>query len=142
MSINLRELLEEMVRQDASDLYITVDSPPMYRVEGVTFPWGERKYSPEETETMSMSLMSETRRWRWRRDSSSISLHGTWDLIPLRIHTLHIGIVVSPLDFPSGSRGRASCHCGSPNGTACSANCKTGTKLASSSTNRSTQSCP
>ena len=27
-----------MVRRDASDLYITVDSPPMYRVEGVTFP--------------------------------------------------------------------------------------------------------
>ena len=69
MSINLRELLEEMVRQDASDLYLTVDSPPMYRVEGVTFPWGEGKYSPEETETIAMSLMSETqkryfsRRW-------------------------------------------------------------------------------
>ena len=67
MSINLRELLEEMVRQDASDLYITVDSPPMYRVEGVTFPWGERKYSPEETETMSMSLMSETQKRYFNR---------------------------------------------------------------------------
>jgi twitching motility protein PilU len=67
MSINLRELLEEMVRQDASDLYITVDSPPMYRVEGVTFPWGERKYSPEETETISMSLMSETQKRYFNR---------------------------------------------------------------------------
>jgi twitching motility protein PilU len=67
MSINLRELLEEMVRQDASDLYITVDSPPMYRVEGVTFPSGERKYSPEETETMSMSLMSETQKRYFNR---------------------------------------------------------------------------
>ena len=67
MSINLRELLEEMVLQDASDLYITVDSPPMYRVEGVTFPWGERKYSPEETETMSMSLMSETQKRYFNR---------------------------------------------------------------------------
>ena len=67
MSINLRELLEEMVRQEASDLYITVDSPPMYRVEGVTFPWGERKYSPEETETMSMSLMSETQKRYFNR---------------------------------------------------------------------------
>ncbi len=67
MSINLRELLEEMVRQDASDLYLTVDSPPMYRVEGVTFPWGERKYSPEETETISMSLMSETQKRYFNR---------------------------------------------------------------------------
>ncbi|KPK89145.1 MAG: twitching motility protein PilT, partial [Deltaproteobacteria bacterium SM23_61] len=67
MSTNLRELLEEMVRQDASDLYITVDSPPMYRVEGVTFPMGERRYSPEETETMAMSLMSETQRRYFNR---------------------------------------------------------------------------
>jgi twitching motility protein PilU len=67
MSTNLRELLEEMVRQDASDLYITVDSPPMYRVEGVTFPMGERRYSPEESETMAMSLMSETQKRYFNR---------------------------------------------------------------------------
>ena len=58
MSINIRELVEEMVRLDASDLYITVDSPPMYRVEGVVSPWGSRKYTPEETEIMAFSLMS------------------------------------------------------------------------------------
>jgi twitching motility protein PilU len=67
MSINLRDLLEEMVRQDASDLYITVDSPPMYRVEGVSYAWGEQKYSPEETETMAMSLMSETQKRYFNR---------------------------------------------------------------------------
>ncbi|MCJ7495745.1 MAG: type IV pili twitching motility protein PilT, partial [Deltaproteobacteria bacterium] len=58
MSTNIRELVEEMVRLDASDLYITVDSPPMYRVEGVVSPWGSRKYTPEETEIMAFSLMS------------------------------------------------------------------------------------
>ncbi len=69
MSTNLRELLEEMVHRDASDLYITVDAPPMYRVEGVTYASGDRRYSPEETETMTLSLMSDTqkryfsRRW-------------------------------------------------------------------------------
>ena len=67
MSINIRELLEEMVRRDASDLYITVDSPPMFRVEGETFPLGERKYSPEETETMAMSLMSQTQKTYFAR---------------------------------------------------------------------------
>jgi len=41
----------------------------MFRVEGVTSPWGERKYTPEETETMALSLMSQAqkayfaRRW-------------------------------------------------------------------------------
>ena len=75
MSTNLRELLEEMVRQDASDLYITVDSPPMYRVEGVTFPGGEQKYSPEETETMAMALMSDTqKRYFTRRWEMNLSI--------------------------------------------------------------------
>lgn len=75
MSTNLRELLEEMVRQDASDLYITVDSPPMYRVEGVTFPVGEQKYSPEETETMALALMSETqKRYFTRRWEMNLSI--------------------------------------------------------------------
>ena len=75
MSTNLRELLEEMVRQDASDMYITVDSPPMYRIEGVTFPWGEQKYSPEETETMAMTLMSESqKRYFARRWEMNLSI--------------------------------------------------------------------
>ncbi len=67
MSTNIRELLEEMVRRDASDLYITVDSPPMYRVEGVVVPGGTRKYTPEETEHMAMSLMSQTQKTYFAR---------------------------------------------------------------------------
>jgi len=69
MSTNIHELLEKMVQLEASDLYITVDSPPMYRVEGVVAPGGEEQYTPEETETMAMSLMNQTqkiyfaRRW-------------------------------------------------------------------------------
>ena len=67
MSSNIRELLEHMVQLDASDLYITVDCPPMYRVEGITSPWGERKYTPEETETMSMSLMNQSQKTYFAR---------------------------------------------------------------------------
>src|SRR5512139_3582409 len=67
MSANIRELVEEMVRRDASDLYITVDSPPMYRVEGVTTPWGEEKFTPEETEAMALSLMSQTQKTYFAR---------------------------------------------------------------------------
>jgi twitching motility protein PilU len=69
MSTNLRELLEHVVQLDASDLYITVDAPPMFRVEGVTSSWGDQKYTPEETEAIAMSLMSQSqkayfaRRW-------------------------------------------------------------------------------
>jgi twitching motility protein PilU len=67
MNSNMRELVEEMVRRDASDLYITVDAPPMYRVEGVTSPWGEDVFSPEETEMMALSLMSQTQKTYFAR---------------------------------------------------------------------------
>lgn len=67
MSTNIRELLEQMVRREASDLYITVDSPPMYRVEGSVSAWGDRKYTPEETETMALSLMSQVQKTYFAR---------------------------------------------------------------------------
>jgi len=62
VSTNLPELLEHMVEINASDLYITVDAPPMFRVEGVTSPWGNLKYTPEETEALALSLMSQSQR--------------------------------------------------------------------------------
>ena len=62
MSTNLPELLERMVEMNASDLYITVDAAPMFRVEGVTSPWGNGKYTPEETEALALSLMSQSQR--------------------------------------------------------------------------------
>jgi len=72
VSTNLPELLEHMVEINASDLYITVDAPPMFRVEGVTSPWGDQKYTPEEAETMALSLMSQTQKAyfarRWEMD--------------------------------------------------------------------------
>lgn len=67
MSTNIHELLEKMVQVEASDLYITVDSPPMYRVEGVVAPWGDGKYTPQETETMAMSLMNQTQKTYFAR---------------------------------------------------------------------------
>ena len=48
-----------MTEHNASDLYITVDSPPSYRVNGVVRPAGNRCLDPEETETLALSVMSE-----------------------------------------------------------------------------------
>jgi twitching motility protein PilU len=59
MSLDIRKLLTLMVEHDASDLYITVDSPPSYRVNGVVRPAGDRLLLPEETEQLAHSIMSE-----------------------------------------------------------------------------------
>ena len=53
------ELLQEMVRLDASDIYITVDIPPVYRKEGVNTPYGSKQLSQEDTRLLAEGIMSE-----------------------------------------------------------------------------------
>ena len=57
--LDIRKLLSVMNEYQASDLYITVDSPPCYRVNGVVRPAGTRCLEPEETEELANSLMSD-----------------------------------------------------------------------------------
>ena len=60
--MDMRSLLGEMVERGASDLYLTVDSPPMLRIEGVTQPLGTEVVGPKEVELLANSLMSERQR--------------------------------------------------------------------------------
>ncbi|MCC6219819.1 MAG: PilT/PilU family type 4a pilus ATPase [Deltaproteobacteria bacterium] len=57
--LDIRKLLTVMNEHDASDLYVTVDSPPCYRVNGVVRPAGSRALEREETEMLAMSVMTE-----------------------------------------------------------------------------------
>ena len=57
--MTVKELLQIMVKSGASDLYLTVESPPMFRVEGDTRPYGESKLAANHTEEIALSIMSE-----------------------------------------------------------------------------------
>lgn len=57
--MNIRELLNIMVKQNSSDIYITVDSPPMFRTEGITRPYGEQKVTAAQSEEIATSIMTE-----------------------------------------------------------------------------------
>ncbi|MEW6298301.1 MAG: PilT/PilU family type 4a pilus ATPase [Thermodesulfobacteriota bacterium] len=61
--MEFRDFLEVMVERNASDIYFTVHSPPMYRVEGITQPVGDHAFTPDELERLAASIMSE-RQWR------------------------------------------------------------------------------
>lgn len=54
-----KELLQVMVKAGASDLYLTVDSPPVFRVEGINRPYGDIKLLSNHTEEIALSLMNE-----------------------------------------------------------------------------------
>ena len=57
--MTVKELLIIMDKVKASDLYMTVDAPPMFRIEGVTRPYGESKFTPHQTEDIAQSLLTE-----------------------------------------------------------------------------------
>jgi twitching motility protein PilU len=71
--MNLTDFLSVMVEKDASDIYLTVASPPMYRIQGVVQPIGDHIFTPEELETLAKSFMNE-RQWQQFSDSMEMNL--------------------------------------------------------------------
>ncbi len=62
MATDVRTLLVEMVERGASDLYVTVDSAPVLRVEGVNEVLPGEPLTPTEVEALANSLMTERQR--------------------------------------------------------------------------------
>jgi twitching motility protein PilU len=62
MERDLKAYLRYMVEKDASDIYLTVGVPPMFKIEGETYPYDEGPLTPEETETIAFSIMNERQR--------------------------------------------------------------------------------
>lgn len=60
--MTVKDLLSTMVNAKASDLYLTVDSPPLLRIEGSTRPLGEQRLSPQDVEEIAFSIMTEKQR--------------------------------------------------------------------------------
>ncbi len=57
--MEMKELLEEMVKLDASDIYLTVDYPPAFRVEGKTSPGPHEVLTPEAVEKLAFSVLGD-----------------------------------------------------------------------------------
>lgn len=57
--LDISKLLGVMVEHEASDLYLTIESPPMYRINGAVRPAGNRKLLAADTETLVKSIMND-----------------------------------------------------------------------------------
>jgi twitching motility protein PilU len=60
--MDVRVLLKDMVERGGSDLYITVDSPPVVRIEGVNHICEGEPLTPPEVEALANALMTERQR--------------------------------------------------------------------------------
>lgn len=57
--MDIQEYFKTMVQTEASDLYLTVNRPPMYRIQGKIKPDGDRSFTPDEVHEIAMSIMNE-----------------------------------------------------------------------------------
>ena len=57
----IRSLLEHMLKVEASDLYITAGSPPVFRIDGVGYP-AKTALTPEQIAAMAATLMTPAQR--------------------------------------------------------------------------------
>jgi len=67
--VGLRQLLEEMVKMDASDLHLTVGSPPVARVDGKLVRMAYDPLTPEMTKKLAYSIMNEKQRLKFETAS-------------------------------------------------------------------------
>ena len=60
--MEIRTFLETMLEHEASDVYLTVHSAPMYRIDGVVQPIGEEVFRQADLEQLANSMMDERQR--------------------------------------------------------------------------------
>ena len=62
MALSIHDILKAMVEKDAADVYLTVELPPMYRIQGITQPIGDKPFTNEELEALANDVMKEKQR--------------------------------------------------------------------------------
>jgi len=67
--IKLRDLLEQMVKMGASDLHLTVGSPPVVRIDGKLQRLGADLLTSEETKKLCYSMLSEKQKLKFEQNS-------------------------------------------------------------------------
>lgn len=74
--LDLQKLLAVMQEHEASDLYLTVGSPPSYRVHGHVRPAGHHALNEDETEALAVSIMTEKQQQEfYSKNEQNLALH-------------------------------------------------------------------
>lgn len=67
--VSLRELLEQMVKMGASDLHLTVGSPPVVRIDGKLQRLNYDVLTSEQTKKLSYSMLNEKQKQKFEQNS-------------------------------------------------------------------------
>lgn len=67
--VTLRELLEQMIEENASDLHLTVGAPPVVRIDGKLVRLQHDVLTPDMTKKLAYSIMNEKQRQRFEESN-------------------------------------------------------------------------
>lgn len=74
--LDLNKLLSVMKEHDASDLYLSADSAPCYRIKGSVKPAGNKTLSDEDTERLALSVMKDEQQSEFQKTNEmNLALH-------------------------------------------------------------------
>lgn len=61
MTVSITDLLQKAYEDKASDLHISVDSPPVFRIHGELIRYGDTPLTSEDAESMAKTLLGKER---------------------------------------------------------------------------------
>ena len=82
--VEVRDLIELMVRQNASDLHLTAGSPPQFRIDGQLIPVRSADLTPEETKRLCYSFLNRQQQARFEKEQELDLSFGVRDLCRIR----------------------------------------------------------
>lgn len=68
MPITMRQLLEEMVQRNSTDLHLTTGAPPMFRIDGDLVPTNYEIMTPELIEQLVYSVLNDQQKKRFEME--------------------------------------------------------------------------
>ena len=101
--MEIKPFLETMVSHNASDIYLTVGTSPMYRIEGVTQSLGGEVFTPSAMEILARSIMND-QQWQKFDEQWEMNLALSYsEFSRFRVNVFRrrgsVGIVVRKINF-------------------------------------------
>ncbi len=78
--ISMSELFLLMHERGASDLHLTVGSPPVLRIDGLLVPTPFEKLTPETSQALIFSLLTDNQRQKFEATNELVLLEPSWFL--------------------------------------------------------------
>lgn len=66
--MKIDELLKYAIENNASDLHITVNEPPIYRFDGKLTPYGDKELTEKEVEELVLSILNEEQKEKFYKE--------------------------------------------------------------------------